>query len=141
MPRRVSLASLAIVLIAVTAVGGRPSTADAQSLAHVRAGALTPFTDRAVEARQSPLPLARQRADSAGNAKSTYVLGGMLVGGLVGALLASSFHSEFCGDPSPGVSCSSTGTTEGVLIGAGVGALVGWLVWSVTHAERRTWRP
>lgn len=61
-----------------------------------------------------------------------YVLGGALAGALVGGLVAKGFDDDFCGDPQPGTTCSSTGTMGGVVIGAGVGLLAGWLVWAMT---------
>lgn len=58
-----------------------------------------------------------------------FAIGGIIVGGAVGALLAAT--NDFCGEPSPGYSCSSTDTGTGVVIGAGIGLLAGLLTWTV----------
>lgn len=62
-----------------------------------------------------------------------FVLGGAVFGGVVGGLLAASYNP--CGDPQPGVYCSSTDTATGVVIGALVGAGVGLLAWAIATRQ------
>jgi hypothetical protein len=58
-----------------------------------------------------------------------FLLGGLILGAIVGGALASSYNP--CGEPQPGVYCTSTDVPTGAVIGAGFGLLAGWLAWAI----------
>jgi hypothetical protein len=128
---------LVLLMVVVAMAGASPFAAQAQYVAHASVGVRATSPDgHDSRSRPSLGVLVPAQPEQAGSGKTTYVVGGMLVGAITGALLASAFHSDFCGAPSPGVTCSSTSVGEGLVIGAAVGALVGWVVWSATRPAR-----
>lgn len=92
----------------------------------------TEFSQSTMRESPSTQPIRVQlAADTARRqpAKTPFLLGGLVVGGFVGGLLASSY--SFCGEPQPGVTCTSTDTATGVVIGAGIGLIAGFLAWAI----------
>lgn len=115
------------ILVALT-----PLSLDAQRYSRSGVSVLEVAAMGAGQGR-APAPLLPIREDSSGSGMVKFLVGGAILGGAVGAILASSFRASFCGEPSPGVTCSGTSGVEGAFIGAAVGLAVGWIAWQATR--------
>lgn len=122
------------ILVALT-----PPSLDAQRYRRSGVGVVEVVAMSVGQGREHA-PLLPIREDSSGSGMVKFLVGGAVFGGAVGAILASSFKASFCGEPSPGVTCSGTSGVEGALIGAAVGLAVGWIAWQTTRPAPNTRR-
>ncbi len=116
-----------VVACALTAIAGFPVRVAAQRTARLGLRVNTSADARSQGSHRAPLATIAPDSTPAKHGVGPFIIAGAVLGAIVGGVLAASYNP--CGEPQPGVVCTSTDTATGVAIGAGVGIGVGLLAW------------